>query len=175
MASGKSGAQQLSRQSRIKIKIDAKARKHILDMSVNILIDEYQKRSCALQDKILRLTPDKLGPALACLSESDRVSLYAAHNKTFPERLKTEIVELESNGTISWSNGIQLITGRRGVRKAIAQLKPSFAEGEMQWPEFEAMYSEGFHPIDLLRLTFAFNARTAANKINRPPRRQRVS
>jgi hypothetical protein len=165
----------LSRRSRIKIKVDAKARKHISQISVDILIDEYRKRSCALQDKVRRLTPDELGPALASLSERDRACLPAAHNKAFTERLETEIVELELDGTVSWSNGVQLITGRRGIKKAIAQLQSSFAEHKMQWAEFAARYSKGFDPIDLLDFTISFEERKTANKIGRLPRRQNVS
>jgi hypothetical protein len=185
MGRRKSGAQQLSRRSQIKVKIDAKTRKRIIQISVDILSDA----SCTLHDKLLRLSPDgpglalalllerdqvsdDLGPALAGVFERDRELRYAAHNKDFVEHLNTEIVELEPNGNVSWSNGVQLITGLRGIKKAISKLRPSFAKGELPWPEFKARYAEGFPPLDLLYWAYIFDAKKTANKVSRIPRRE---
>jgi hypothetical protein len=147
----------------------------IIKLSVDILTDEYQKRSLALQDKLRRLTSDELWPALDRLSEREQTALFAAYAKVFTKRLKTEIVEFESDGNVSWANGVQLIAGRRGIQKAIVQLKPYFAEGKIQWVEFEALYSEGFPPTHIFIWTLLFEQRTYANKINRLPSRQSVS
>jgi hypothetical protein len=157
----------LSRRSRIKIEVNAEARKRILQISVDLWTAGYRKIVGTLGFP----APDKLGPAIASLSERDRVFLYAAHNKAFVELLKKEIVEPAPNGTIRWGDGVQLITGRQGIKKAIAQLKPSFA-GEMQWVEFEAKYSEGFPPLDFLHETNTFDAKKTANKGSRIPRSQ---